>query len=89
MHLSETHLLKITADFSTENVEQAKSELARLSPNDTWNSYHNFNSAIGAILDLSKGDVVALRSLVDAARSDFRDVIYWSMLENKKTEHPE
>ena len=37
-----------------------------------------------AILQLSKGDLNELEYLVDAAKKDFRDIIYWVNLENEK-----
>ena len=52
-------------------------------------SEHNRDNAIGAILSLSKGDLGELKNLVTAAKTDFRDVIYWWYLENKKATHPE
>lgn len=89
MSLSEIHLQKIKSDFSDHDIAQVKHELAKLSPSDTMGSEYNLNNAIGAILDLSGGDIEELCNLVDAARKDFRDVIYWWMIENKKAEHPE
>ena len=52
-------------------------------------SDYNRNNAIGAILSLSKGDFEELKNLVAAAKLDFRDVIYWWYLENRKATHPE
>lgn len=74
----------IAADFPVTEQERAKAELARLTTAETWDSEHNFNNAIGAILALSKGEISELKTLVDAARLDFRDVIYWWSLEQKR-----
>lgn len=89
MSLTRLHVEKIEADFAPGDIAEVTSELARLTVTETWDSEYNLNNAIGAILDLSKGDLAELRQLVDAARQDFRDVIYWWMLENKKATHPE
>jgi hypothetical protein len=46
-------------------------------------SQTNLDNTWQAILDLSKGDLKELQKLVEAAKLDFRDVIYWAILENK------
>ena len=84
MALSEKHLHKIQSEFSVEEVSTVKTELARLNTTHTWNSEYNLNNAIGAILDLSAGDVNEVSKLIDAAQKDFRDVIYWWRLEQAK-----
>lgn len=87
MPLTNQHLQMIAADFPATEQERVKAELARLSTADTWDSEHNYNNAIGAIVALSKGDTSEFKPLVDAARLDFRDVIYWWSFEQKgKTE---
>lgn len=48
-------------------------------------SKKNLKKTRSAILQLSKGDLNELGSLVDAAKEDFRDVIYWASLESEKT----
>jgi len=45
-------------------------------------SQTNLNNTWLAILKLSKGDLAELKSLVKAAKEDFRDVIYWAAIEN-------
>jgi len=84
LSLPHQHLAKIEEDFATGDVERAKSQLARITIANTWDSEHNLNNAIGAILALSKGDLAELSKLVDAALIDFRDVIYWWSLEQSK-----
>lgn len=84
MALSEVNLRKIQSDFSVEEADAVKAELARLNTTHTMDSEYNLNNAIGAILDLSAGDLNELSKLVDAARIDFRDVIYWWTLEQAK-----
>jgi len=46
-------------------------------------SQHNLDNTWCAILKLSNGDLSELRSLVKAAKQDFRDVIYWVSIENE------
>ena len=89
MSLSDQHLTTIRADFSEEDIPRVMAELQRITPAETMDSEHNRNNAIGAILSLSKGDLGELKNLVTAAKTDFRDVIYWWYLENKKATHPE
>lgn len=84
MSLKAEHLDKIRADFDDEMVARVISELERLTPAQTWDSEINLTNTIGAILSLSKSDFEKLTSLVDAGLIDFRDVIYWWTLEQKK-----
>ena len=85
MALSEQHLTTIRTDFSEEGIPRVIAELERITTAETMDSEHNRDNAIGAILSLSKGDLGELKNLV----TDFRDVIYWWYLENKKATHPE
>ena len=89
MGLTEQQVHKIQADFRSGDVAAVEAEFDRLSTAHTMDSEYNRNNAISAILELSKGDLDEVKSLVDADRLDFRDVIYWWMLENKKATHPE
>ena len=41
-------------------------------------SYSNWYRTHLAILELAKGDIEAVRHYTNAAKSDFRDVIYWA-----------
>lgn len=84
MLLTQQHLEMIKVNFAGSEREAVEAELARLTTTDTWDSEYNFNNAIGAILALSKGDMPELVKLVDAARVDFRDVIYWWSLAQKQ-----
>ena len=89
MALAEQHLITVRNDFSEENTPRVIAELERITVPETMDSDYNLQNAIGAILSLSKGDFEELRNLVTAAKSDFRDVVYWWYLENKKATHPE
>ena len=86
MTLAQQHVDKVESDFPASQHARIYAELARLDTTHTWDSEYNLNNAIGAILSLSHGDVSELVKLVDAARTDFRDVIYWWFLEQKKQE---
>ncbi|MAP94907.1 MAG: hypothetical protein CMK07_08150 [Ponticaulis sp.] len=89
MTLSEQHLKTIQTDFSDENLPIVIAELEQISRAQTMESAENLENVLGAILSLSKGNVAELRNLVAAAKRDFRDVLYWWYLDNKKTNHPE
>tara|TARA_Y100001937_G_scaffold128452_3_gene204970 strand:+ start:210667 stop:210963 length:297 start_codon:yes stop_codon:yes gene_type:complete len=89
MALSDKHLNTVRNDFSEEDTPRVIAELGRITVAETMDSDYNLQNAIGAILSLSKGDFEELRNLVTAAKIDFRDVIYWWYLENKKATHHE
>ena len=89
MSLSKQHLANIKADFPAGDVAEVIAELGRITTSETMDSQDNRDNAIGAILKLSKGNIVELKGLVDAAKIDFRDVIYWWYIENKKATHPD
>jgi hypothetical protein len=42
----------------------------------------NLDNTRSAVLQLSKGDISKLRYYVTAAKTDFRDVIYWASTDN-------
>ena len=44
----------------------------------------NLNKTWESILKLSNGDINEIRRLVNAAKLDFRDVIYWANLQDEK-----
>ena len=48
------------------------------------NSQSNLNNAWLSIIYLSKGSLGELKKLVTLAKVDFRDVIYWTILEKEK-----
>jgi len=77
MELSQQHFNTVKTDFPELEIPAVLSELSRLTTKETWGSEYNLENAIGAILNLSKGDLKTLKQLVEAARIDFRDVIYW------------
>ena len=81
-------MMKAAQEMQTKMVE-LQEELGRITVAETMDSDYNLQNAIGAILSLSKGDFEELRNLVTAAKIDFRDVIYWWYLENKKATHHE
>ena len=72
-------------DFDEEDHDLVKSELNSITLDHVMaNSKTNLNNTRKAILQLSKGDLNTLGELVEAAKKDFRDVIYWASLENDK-----
>jgi hypothetical protein len=44
----------------------------------------NLDNTYNAILDLCKGNVQQIGQYVDVAKVDFRDVIYWALIDKNK-----
>jgi hypothetical protein len=73
---------KIIADFIESELTAALNELQSITLQHVMaESQFNLDNTWFAILKLSKGNLNELRSLVKAAKVDFRDVIYWATLE--------
>jgi len=76
---------KLNSDFSGTDYELAISELESITLKHVMaNSQTNLDNTLSAIMQLSKGDLNELANLVEAAKKDFRDVIYWATLEDEK-----
>ena len=79
-------LQRVEADFPASDRSDALAELQRLSLQDVMaNSQVNLDNTLMAALQLSEGDLSRLRSLIDAAKIDFRDVIYWATRKANET----
>lgn len=77
--MDETHLKKIAADFSEADYHLVIAELESITLSHvSADSQINLDNTRFAILQLSKGDINKLRHYVAAAKTDFRDVIYWA-----------
>ncbi len=82
--MNKDHIDKIHADFDAEDVEWVIATLESITHEHVMaHSQINLDNTWSAILHLSKGDLNKLKELVDAAKVDFRDVIYWATLDNK------
>ncbi len=82
--MNKSHIEKIQSDFSRSDYELIVSEMKSIRLKHVMaNSQTNLDNTWTAILQLSKGDLNELGNLVDAAKRDFRDVIYWATLENE------
>lgn len=84
MSLALTHLNRLRAEFAEADLPNVIAALDDLTPAHAMDSQSNLDNAIDAILNLSQGDAEELIRLVEAARTDFRDVIYWWSLEQQK-----
>ena len=74
-------------DFERDDFDLVISLLESLTLKDVMaNSQANIENTWSAILQLSKGDLNELDRLVDAAKKDFRDVIYWATLDNENSD---
>lgn len=72
-------------DFDDADHELAISELNSITLDHVMaNSRKNLKKTRTAVLHLSKGDLNKLGEYVEAAKIDFRDVIYWASLENEQ-----
>jgi len=73
---------RIHRDFPPGQQIDVISALNRLGLKDVMaESQYNLDNTLSAILQLSKGNIADVYSLVEAAKNDFRDVIYWATLE--------
>lgn len=78
-------LNQIAAEFSESDYEKAISEMQTLTLKYVMaNCQTNLDNTWKAIIELSNGDLEKLKELVEAAKIDFRDVIYWATLEKEK-----
>ena len=76
---------KLLAQFSSQDQADALSEMESITLQHVMaKSQTNLDNTLLAILELSKGNLTELESLVKAAKKDFRDVIYWASLEKNK-----
>jgi hypothetical protein len=75
---------RVSQDFTEADQAQALAELESITLQHVMaESQTNLDNTWQAILELSRGDLPELQRLVAAAKLDFRDVIYWTSLENK------
>ena len=72
----------INEQFSDKDRELVTKELETISIEHVMaQSAENLKNTQVAILKLAKGDVNEIIRLVECAKSDFRDVIYWASME--------
>jgi hypothetical protein len=77
---------RIRVEFSEEDFTKALTELESITLKHVMaESQYNLDNTLNSILNLSKGDLKELKMLVNVAKMDFRDVIYWDSLEKKKS----
>jgi predicted neuraminidase len=73
---------QILSLFDKENQTHVYSLLESLTLQHVMaESTENLRNTRLAVLHLSKGDISQLEHYVDAAKKDFRDVLYWISLE--------
>ena len=83
--LNDVFKKQISLDFDPGEQEEATQALLSITLQHVMaESQSNLDDAIAAILALSKGDLAELKTLVEAAKIDFRDVIYWNYLEKQE-----
>lgn len=82
--MNKEHLEKIKRDFDKSDYDLVVLEMESVTLSHVMaNSQANLDNTWSAILQLSKGDLNAIGRLVDAAKIDFRDVIYSAQLESE------
>jgi hypothetical protein len=82
--MNKEHLNIIKSEFLESDYELIVSEMESITLNHVMaESQTNLDNTWSSILQLSKGDISKLGDLVNVAKIDFRDVIYWARLENE------
>ena len=77
---------RIRTSFSAAELPDAIAQLERLSLADVMaNSQTNLDNTLLAAVLLSDGNISKLRACIDAAKLDFRDVIYQASLAQKQS----
>jgi len=83
--MDESIKLRIRHDFSESDYDLVLSELESITLEHVMaESQTNLDNTWNSILQLSKGDLSELGHMVEAAKADFRDVIYWAGQENEQ-----
>lgn len=76
---------QIQSTFAANNHSEVVQLLESITPADVMaQSEENLRNTRLAVLYLSKGELTQLKEYTEAAKRDFRDVIYWATLEQKK-----
>jgi hypothetical protein len=84
--MNKEHFKEISSQFSKSDYEIVVSEMESITLDYVMaSSQVNLDNTWSAILELSKGNLSKLGELVNAAKIDFRDVIYWATLEKDET----
>lgn len=72
----------ISHDFSENDRDFVIGEMSTITQEHVMaGSESNLKNTLLSILKLSKGDIAELERLVECAKRDFRDVIYWASIE--------
>lgn len=72
----------ISQSFKEDDRNLAIKELSSITLSHVMaESESNLKNTYLSILRLSKGDINELKRLVECAKQDFRDVIYWASME--------
>ena len=72
----------VEAQFFGSERDDALEELQSITLNHVMaQSQFNLDNTWSAVLQLASGDLSRLREMVAAAKTDFRDVIYWASQE--------
>ena len=83
--MTNNHLIRISAEFPESDRELVVSEMESITLDHVMaGSKKNLNKTWSSILELSQGDLNELGRLVQVAKIDFRDVIYWATLAKEK-----
>ena len=85
MIMDESIKQRIRHDYSESDYDLVLSELESITLKHVMaESQTNLDNTWNSILHLSKGDLSELGHMVEAAKQDFRDVIYWAGIENEQ-----
>jgi uncharacterized alpha/beta hydrolase family protein len=76
---------KIRENFLPEDQDQVIAALTTITLKHVMaESQTNLDNTWLSIIQLSKGNLTEVNYLVEVAKEDFRDVIYWAHLESQK-----
>ena len=74
----------INSLFPEQSRDQALELVSRIKRKDVMGgSSENLLKARVSVLELSAGNIPDLQDLIESARSDFRDVVYWNQSKKK------
>ncbi len=78
--------IRIAREFSEEEQIVAFRELESITLQHVMaESQYNLDNTWASIVELAQGDLEEVKILVEAAKRDFRDVIYWAVLKKQES----
>ena len=83
--MNDALIAQIKLDFDESEFGLVLSELESVTLEHVMaSSQANLDNTRSSIVKLSKGSLTEVGRLVEAAKKDFRDVVYWASLDNEQ-----